>query len=228
MRQTPLHDVANLDLLSMVPTLSQNVIEVGCMSGALAREYKKINPTARYIGIDINEQYANLAKTYCDETFCLNIETVQAGFYADLSFVDCWIFGDVLEHLVDPWRILQEIKAVIPSNGAVVACIPNLQHWSLVAKIVSGDFRYENSGLLDRTHLRWFTRQTIVDLFDGAGFQIYDMRSRSIPHQHLELEHRITEALIETGRQYGAEPDTVRQDLKAFQYVLAARPKPNW
>jgi 2-polyprenyl-3-methyl-5-hydroxy-6-metoxy-1,4-benzoquinol methylase len=225
MKQTPLHEIANLDLLGCIPKKSAKIVEIGCMSGALSREYKKINPEAWYIGIDVNDNYANHAEKYCDETFCLNIETVKTDFYADLRDADCWIFGDVLEHLIDPWRVLQEIRAVIPSNGSVIACIPNLQHWSLVAKIVTGDFRYESSGLLDRTHLRWFTRQTIIELFTGAGFEIYDMRLREIAHPNHDLEQRITEALVETGMRCGADSRTLRQDLKAFQYILAARPK---
>ena len=77
-----------------------------------------------------------------------------------------------MEHLKDPWLILKLIRENISHKGSVVACIPNAQHWSMQAKLSIGDFRYEASGLLDKTHLRWFTRQTIIEMLDQSGFQI--------------------------------------------------------
>ena len=84
----------------------------------------------------------------------LNIENAPENFWEETKNTDCWIFGDTLEHLKDPWSILKLIRANISKTGSVVACIPNAQHWSLQAKLSIGDFRYEISGLLDKTHLR--------------------------------------------------------------------------
>ena len=85
---------------------------------------------------------------------------------------DCWIFGDAHKHLRYPWFILKCIRNYISQAGEVVACIQNAKHWSLQVRLSIGDFRYEENGLLDKTHLRWFTRQTIIELFDQKGFQI--------------------------------------------------------
>lgn len=113
-----------------------------------------------------------MAQRYCDETLVLNIEQADDTFWGSQGDKDCWIFGDTLEHLVNPWRVLQNIYECLPIDGVVVACIPNAQHWSIQARLSIGDFRYEDEGLLDRTHLRWFTRQTIIEIFQGAGFEI--------------------------------------------------------
>ena len=67
---------------------------------------------------------------------------------------------------------MSKIHQVIPRNGYIAACIPNAQHWSIQAKLSVGDFRYEDSGLLDRTHLRWFTRRTIYEMFENNGFKV--------------------------------------------------------
>lgn len=165
MDQTPIHEFHNPDLLKLIPVNSKNLIEIGCSSGALAREFKKISPQANYFGVEIDPAYAASALRYCNETAVLNIEKAGDEFWDSKKDRDCWIFGDTLEHLQDPWVILNRIYQALPVGGSVVACIPNAQHWSLQARLSIGDFRYEKDGLMDRTHLRWFTRQTIVEMF---------------------------------------------------------------
>ena len=83
---------------------------------------------------------------------------------------DCWIFGDALEHLRYLWLTLKCIRNYISQAGMVMACIPNAKHGSLQVRLSISDFRYEENGLLDKTHLRWFKRQTIIELFDQKGF----------------------------------------------------------
>jgi len=166
MKQTPLHEQHNPDLLKLIPIQSKKIIEIGCSSGALARELKKISSNCYWLGIEINSTYAELAKRHCDESMVLNIENAPENFWEETKNTDCWIFGDTLEHLKDPWSILKLIRANISKTGSVVACIPNAQHWFMQAKLNIGDFRYEKSGLLDKTHICWFTRQTIIEMFD--------------------------------------------------------------
>ena len=164
MQQTPAHEEHNPELLLMIPPAARRVIEVGCSSGALAREFKKIAPHCDYLGVEIDPEYARLARRYCDRSVVLDIEQAQEAFWSENADRDCWIFGDTLEHLRDPWAVLGRIRQTIPAAGSVVACIPNAQHWSLQARLSVGDFRYAQDGLLDRTHLRWFTRRTIIEI----------------------------------------------------------------
>jgi tRNA A58 N-methylase Trm61 len=159
MEQTPIHEYHNPDLLKVIPLKSQYIVEVGCSSGALDREYKKISNANTYVGIEVDDSYASLAKRYCDEVYVSNIETMEGALWNKLSKADCWIFGDTLEHLQNPWKVLHQIHTVIPSNGVIACYIPNAQHWSLQVKLNIGEFRYEESGLLDKTHLRWFTKK---------------------------------------------------------------------
>ena len=174
MQQTPIHEAHNPDLLAYIPKDARRLVEVGCSSGALAREYKKINANSHYIGIEIVPEYAQLAKRHCDKVMTLDIETPDVDFLRKKLSGDCWIFADSLEHLRDPWSLLSKIRQIIPSDGSIVACIPNAQHWSIQARLSCGAFVYEDIGLLDRTHLRWFTRTTIFDMFEKAGFKIVD------------------------------------------------------
>lgn len=219
MSQTPAHEFHNPDLLDLIPATARALIEVGCSSGALAREFKKVNPSCNYLGIDVEESYLELARRYCDEVLLWDIEQGDDQFFKSHGDRDCWIFGDALEHLKDPWGVLKRIQPNLAKGGCVVACIPNAQHWSVVARLAIGDFRYEDSGLLDRTHLRWFTRQTIIDLFGGAGFQIVEARPRIFDEP---ASGRFVPLIGELAKVCGVDPAIAMNDSLPYQYVVRA------
>jgi 2-polyprenyl-3-methyl-5-hydroxy-6-metoxy-1,4-benzoquinol methylase len=221
MQQTPVHEHHNPDLLKLIPPQSQKIIEIGCSSGALAREFKKINPGCHYVGVEIDARYAELAKRHCDETAVVNLNTADTSFYERHADKDCWIFGDVLEHLENPWNVLAQIRSNIPNNGSIVACIPNAQHWSLIARLSIGDFRYEDSGLLDRTHLRFFTRQTIIDLFSGARFHIVDGCRRIFDEPNRE---KFLPIIGDLAKACGVDPNVAIDDALPLQFVVRAEP----
>ncbi|MDH4096520.1 MAG: class I SAM-dependent methyltransferase, partial [Betaproteobacteria bacterium] len=219
---TPAHEMHNPDLLRMIPASARRLIEIGCSSGALAREFKKIAPDCDYVGVEIDARYAELAKRHCDRTLVLDIEDADEAFWVGNADRDCWVFGDSLEHLKDPWAVLRKIRERMPSSGHVVACIPNAQHWSLQARLSIGDLRYEASGLLDRTHLRWFTRQTIIELFAQAGLAITEGQPRIFDEPQ---RSRFLPAIEQLARQAGADPRIAVEDALALQYVVRAVPK---
>ena len=219
MKQTPIHDAHNPDLLRMIPPISKRVIEIGCSSGALARELKKNSPSVYYVGVEIESSYAQLAQRYCDETLVLNIEEANEEFWTAQVDKDCWVFGDILEHLVNPWLVLGRIYKSLPVGGVVVACIPNAQHWSVQARLSIGDFRYEDEGILDRTHLRWFTRQTIVEMFHGAGFEIQEGLPRIFDEPNREL---FLPVIGEMAKLAGVDSDIAISDAIPLQYVVRA------
>jgi hypothetical protein len=148
------------------------MVEVGCSSGALAKAWRRINPDCEYIGVEIDPGFAEIARASCSQVICANLEQLDDAGFAELFPSDCWIFGDVLEHLYDPWALLKRIRAHCDPRTQLIACIPNAQHWSVQARLCSGYFRYENSGLLDKTHIRWFSLTTMVELFESSGFKI--------------------------------------------------------
>jgi SAM-dependent methyltransferase len=222
-QQTPAQDHHNADLLALIPMSVRRIVEVGCSSGALARECKKLNPGCRYVGVEISPDYAELARRYCDEVQVLDVEDADEATLAGFD-ADCWVFGDVLEHLRDPWSVLRRLRFIIPAHGCVVACIPNAQHWSVQARLSCGLFRYEDIGLLDRTHLRWFTRITILEMFEQSGFGIEDLHPRVFSEP---LRDRVLPAVDKMARCLGANDEQAEQavnDAMAFQYVVRAVP----
>jgi trans-aconitate methyltransferase len=219
MQQTPQHDHHNPDLLALVPEEARRLIEIGCSSGALAREIKRRTPGSHYIGVEIDPGYAALAKRYCDAVMVCDLDQADEGFWQTHADRDCWIFGDTLEHLKDPWAVLRKIRGVLPEGGTLVVCVPNAQHWSMQVRLSVGDFRYRDSGLMDRTHLRWFTRQTMLESFRETGFEVVAGRPRIFNEPQREKFLPIIEQMAQAA---GVDAKQALQDALPLQYVIRA------
>jgi trans-aconitate methyltransferase len=221
MKQTDAHDVYNPDLLAFMPKDLTRVIEVGCSRGALARAYRAANPNAAYVGIDIDADCVAAAAAHCTSAIHADIENLDDAAFAALFPSDAWLFGDSLEHLKDPWALLRRIRAQLAPTGCIVACVPNVQHWSVQARLVSGEFRYEDAGLLDRTHLRWFTRTTILELFASTGYQVVAGGPRIFDEPGREP---VLAAIRAMASALGADPEIAASDALPVQFVLRAVP----
>lgn len=222
MEQTPVHDHHNPDLLALIRLSTKTLVDVGCGGGGLIREFKKLKPEAHCVGIDIDSDYVELAKRYCDVSLAVNVDTAEKSFWESMRDRECWVFGDTLEHFKDPWNVLRQVREVIPEHGYVVVCLPNAQHWSLLAKLSIGDFRYQDSGLLDRTHLRWFTRKTMIEMFDQTGFTIEAGKPRIFNEPN---RNRFLPYIESMAKALGADADEAVRDASALQYVVRAVPK---
>ncbi|MCI4678832.1 methyltransferase domain-containing protein [Rhodoblastus acidophilus] len=222
MQQTPAHDFFNGDLLSFMPPDCNRVVEVGCSTGALARAYLKVNSNCHYAGVEIDPNYAEAARKICAEAVVGDVETMPGETFERLFACDCAVFGDTLEHLRDPWDVLRRIRPLLRPGGRVVACIPNAQHWSVQLRLACGLFRYEDAGLLDRTHLRWFTRITALEMFQSCGYRVIDGKPRIFPEAERE---RFLPAIRAMATAAGFDPDQAVADASPLQYVLVAVPE---
>jgi len=221
MQQTPVHFQHNPDLLKLMEINSRKILEIGCSSGALAREFKQIAQQSQYYGVEIDPSYAELARKYCDKVYTINIDEAPDYFWDLNSDVDGWIFGDTLEHLKDPWKVLSNIKNVISADGYIAACIPNAQHWSVQARLATGNFLYEENGLMDKTHLRWFTKKTIFELFNACGFQIIEFHPRIFNEN---INEGILPAIGKLANAFGEDEKIAMMEALPLQYVVKAVP----
>src|SRR5579862_210369 len=110
MQQTPAHDQHNPDLLALMPADARRVIDVGCSVGALAQAYRVLNPHCDYVGIEIEPNYAAQAARFCTSVITGDVEKTDDPRFEGLFPSDCWVFGDSLEHLRDPWLLLRRIR----------------------------------------------------------------------------------------------------------------------
>ena len=218
MKQTPINQICNVDVLQYMRSDYRCVVEIGSSSGVLAQAYREINSACEYIGVEIDAEYAEASKQHCTEVIFGNVERLDDALFARLAKADCWVFADALEHLYDPWALLHKIKSLSVAVPEIIVCIPNAQYWGLQSTLNSGRFFYQDSGLLDRTHIRWFTRITLLDMFNSAGFDVLEMKAR-IFHQPPEV---VISAIRGLAVSVGNDPDLAQADAQAFQYVLRA------
>ncbi|HZZ83574.1 MAG TPA: methyltransferase domain-containing protein [Anaeromyxobacteraceae bacterium] len=154
-------------LLDLVPE-GALVLDVGCGHGALAAALAA-RKRCRVIGIETNSEAAATARTRCDRVFVGTVEEVleQPGVPMDFDVV---VASDVLEHLLDPVRVLERLAQVLKPGGALVASVPNATHFSVIASLVQGRFPRSREGLLDSTHVQFFGEEDALALFEGAGY----------------------------------------------------------
>ncbi len=167
----------NHDLLARIPLTARAILDVGCGEGGLGVAYRRRNPRARLFGIDRDHARALAAAAVLDEVANVDLDRTPMPFPADTR-LDCIIYGDVLEHLADPARVLRAHLRWLAEDGCVLVCIPNVEHWSFAARLLDGSWRYEPSGLLDATHLRWFTTTSMRALLEEAGLNVLDVTAR--------------------------------------------------
>lgn len=146
-----------------------SVLEVGCSTGVNLLGIGNAYPKAQLYGVEINANAAKMASAFADVRVG-NIEDKNLDF-GDVSF-DYIIFGDVLEHLHDPKGVLEYCKSFLAEGGKIIASIPNLMHWSVMKALINGLFPYADFGLLDRTHIHFFTYYEMCLMFTDAGYNI--------------------------------------------------------
>ena len=168
---------AREDLAAKVPEGAAAVLDVGCSRGATAAALRA-RGARRIVGIEPDREDAAAAAKVYDEVFCGRLEEVRENF--DRRF-DAILFGDVLEHLADPSEALVRVRPWLAEDGVLVASVPNAGHWSVVDDLIRGRFDYVPYSLLSGTHLRFFTRSTLVDLFEAAGYRVRAIDTLVLP-----------------------------------------------
>jgi len=162
---------ARPEMLPFVPAQSRFVLEVGCGSGEFAGLLKARLPGATVWGIEPSRDAAALAAGKIDRVVHGSFESGMPEL-AGQRF-DCVVFNDVLEHLVDPEDVLRKCRAYLAEGGVIVASIPNILYFYEITKILlEEDWEYCEHGILDKTHLRFFTRKSIVRMFQSAGYRV--------------------------------------------------------
>lgn len=166
---------ARKEILPLLPPGRMTILDLGCGEGATLAWLKGIDRCAEGVGIELSESSALQAREIVDRVFVADIERDEVAFPAD--YFDCILCLDVLEHLQDPWCVLRKLTGWLKANGTLVASIPNVRYRSVVLDLaLRGKFDYTDTGIMDRTHLRFFTRSSAVALLQSAGLTVAEVR----------------------------------------------------
>lgn len=157
-----------LQLIDEVKDKKMNLLDVGCGVGATLLELKNIYRNSNIYGIENSEEVGKITKGVCNGLIG-NIEDIEIPY--EEKFFDYIILGDVLEHLVNPTKVLTNLNKYLKDEGKIIVSIPNIMHISVIKALLNGRFKYEEAGILDKTHLRFFTLTEIRELLVNSGFR---------------------------------------------------------
>ena len=196
---------------------SKRVLDVGCATGYLAQALVERGCTVS--GVEFDAEAAEEARPHLERLVIGDLEAMDLPeAFGDDRF-DVVVFGDVLEHLKDPLPVLRGARKLLADGGSVVASIPNIAHGSVRLALLAGRFDYQPLGLLDSTHIRFFTRSSVEDLFREAGMVPIDVRRTTagffdtpVPVSEAEFPPEVIDAVL-------ADPESA-----TYQFVLRAVP----
>lgn len=203
-------DIVNL--IENPKTQSLTVLEIGCACGATLMKIKDGYPKAKLYGIELNEKAALSAKLFA-EVIAADIENTILPYPEE--YFDYVILADVLEHLENPWQALENIKAYIKPGGQILASIPNIMHFSVLRNLLQGYWTYEEAGILDKTHLRFFTLYEIDKMFQNTGYKV----NACCPNFIYETAADQQFILALTGI---SGNNRLMEECRAYQYIVKA------
>jgi len=214
-RFDPAPDSSHNLLLGLVPPAAR-VLEFGCATGYMS-EVLGARLGCSVTGIELCPEAADVARKHCERVIVGDAEHLDLAQALGPTRFDVILFADVLEHLREPGLLLSRVRPFLAEGGSVVASIPNVAHGSVRLALLNGEFRYRDTGLLDSTHLRFFTRESIEELFEQAGYAVTRW-----------LRRRMEIGGTELGLPNRGVPDAVWQWLAAdpeattYQFVVRA------
>ncbi len=210
----------NETLLNLIPLSAETILEVGCGTGALAKRYKMRNPGCRYFGIEASIKDPGDVDPAIESLYLNKVEDQPNMFRKDLF--DCLIFGDVLEHMEDPLAQLKKCVGWLKEGGQALACIPNIGHYSAIVHLLQQKWVYTDEGLLDRTHSRFFTKDTAMQMFKDAGLTVFEVVPRRFGNEHFDSFMKAIEVSKSTWEKFGVDIDKLKDEAAVYQWVVRA------
>ena len=195
------------EIARLVPLSALTILDVGCGKGMLGKLLKSSVNERKVYGVEYEPSIANEATKVLDGVLTGDVQTMTISFPMD--YFDCLIFADILEHLLDPVAVLRKFKPHLKKNGVILCSIPNIRHYTTFLKVLKG-WEYDDYGLFDRTHLRFFSLKTMEHLLHDSGFELEYYEPREVASRKMRILNAICLNQM--------------TDFLAFQYLLRAHP----
>ncbi|MDP3788857.1 MAG: class I SAM-dependent methyltransferase [Candidatus Omnitrophota bacterium] len=160
------------DIIALIPPDARRVLDVGCGFGLMGKRLKQKNSAIEVVGLEAEGKAAETAKKNIDKVITGDVEGLKMPFQD--RYFDCLVYGEVLEHLKNPWQVLKEHASYLKKGGCCILSMPNISHYSIIEGLLRDKWDYKDSGILDNTHLRFFTINGIRKMLNDAGYIIED------------------------------------------------------
>ncbi len=196
------------EVAALVDNTRVCVLDVGCAKGALGEHLKRIVPGRKVFGVEYFKDVGQAARQKLDGVIIGDVQTIDLPF--EPSTFDCIIFADVLEHLLDPASVLKKLRPLLKPDGVIICSIPNMRHYTVILRLLQRGWEYDNFGLFDRTHLRFFSLGSMKRLLADAGYSIESVTPRIAASKKMLLLNSVAAGKLE--------------EFVASQYLLKARP----
>ena len=208
---------SHYQIVQRIPRYAQ-VLELGCGDGTMSRLMKE-QCQAKVFGVEKDAELADQAKRYCDYVFTEDLDDPHSLDALQFEKFDVITLVDILEHLKHPQALLERLKPFLMDESVILLSVPNVAHVSVRLELLTGDFRYEDAGILDSTHLKFFTLKTLRSLVERSGFSLnevdytwHDIPDTVISRYLRQVGVDATPRILD----YFHKPDAV-----AYQFILS-------
>lgn len=204
-------------IINMIKPNSK-VLEFGPAKGYMTK-YLKQKLNCKVTCVELNSDFLPNIEPYSERIIISDIDKLdwKKEFPEPASF-DTIIFSDVLEHLYDPWMAVESCRYLLKENGSFLASIPHIGYSGLVASLLRGNFKYRSMGLLDKTHIRFFNRNSIIELFEKNGFYLHIFDSVTLHWRDSEFKEELADAPPDLLELVSRAPDSF-----VYQFVVEAK-----
>lgn len=223
-------DYAPVGLLKMIAPAPARVLDLGCFCGGTGRWLKERFAACEVVGIEKLEQAAERAALACDRVIVGAFEQLDlAAQGIEPASFDAIVAADVLEHLYNPWQALRRLRPLLAPGGVLYVSLPNVRNLGVLSALAGGEWRYAGAGILDITHLRFFTRSQAVEMLSETGWAVRELLFNPDPGLARAFEGKDLAAVsaIDAGKMklQGLTQNDV-QELLALQFLIRAQPAP--
>lgn len=220
------HNTSLYKISELIPKKTKTILDIGCSSGYLGQYIKlQTNSNIQFDGIEIDSNDRKIAKKYLDNVKNIDVQN-QNKINKITNKYDVIIFADVLEHTINPSKVISNFTKKLNPNGTILISVPNITHQSIILEQLSGQWNYENSGLLDKTHLHFFDFNEIIKIIEENNLYI-----NTIDYSIFDIpQHKISEILNKQGIKNTKEIIILlkKPQHKIFQFIISATTnKPN-
>jgi 2-polyprenyl-3-methyl-5-hydroxy-6-metoxy-1,4-benzoquinol methylase/peptidoglycan hydrolase CwlO-like protein len=195
----------------------KKVLEVGCATGYMSRVLVERN-SCEVVGIELDTKAAEQAREICTQVIIGDLELLDFDQELQGRRFDVIVCADVLEHLRNPKSVLRRLRKFLDEDGLLVASIPNIAHISVIAELIEGRFSYSSEGLLDESHLRFFTLDTIYETLEASGFAITHLDRIKLEPEETEFRTDLTALPKDLIERLRSAPESA-----TYQFILSAR-----